>query len=414
MPQSKLSEPQTTPQGESRRWPAWLASLLFFLCLDIGGGTFYFRLTPENVGNAQCRAKSPLYHHDLKRGCAGWTSWGSAVHRIYTNSLGFKDSSTREVPLASAAWRVILIGDSFTEGIGYPYEDTFAGILRARLEPRGVDVLNAAVSSYSPVIYYRKLKYLVEDEKLDVDEVIVFLDISDIEDEARHYELNADGNVVDQSVEAVKRFDPSEPPPPLKGMERFKRMLREHSLLAGFAGRLRDHMRADREQKLAPGGTGPLGPWSTTLAKPRGNWTHDADAFADYGETGLRQAGRSMDLLRDLLQRHGIYLTVVVYPWPNQIAARDRDSIQVRYWKDWAASRGAGFIDLFGLFMDGRAATAVIPAYFIAGDIHFNAEGHQRVAEAVMRQINPGRRPLGPAPPKVEGGDRSHAVSDGH
>jgi len=129
-----------------RWWSMVLLSLLLFVFLDFTVGTLVFRFAPYKPDNRLYRQLSPICHHELKPNAAAWASWGPYRYRIYTNSLGFKDAAVREVPLASDAWRVVLMGDSFTEGLGYAYEDTFAGILHARLAPRGIDVLNAGVS----------------------------------------------------------------------------------------------------------------------------------------------------------------------------------------------------------------------------------------------------------------------------
>jgi hypothetical protein len=53
---------------------------------------------------------------------------------VFTDSLGFKDASRRAVPDRR---RILFIGDSFTEGVGLPYEQTFVGLFaRARCESR--------------------------------------------------------------------------------------------------------------------------------------------------------------------------------------------------------------------------------------------------------------------------------------
>ena len=103
-----------------------------------------------------------------------------------TNSLGFKDSQSRTVPLKKNNPRILLIGDSFTEGIGYAHNDTFAGILEKKLETKNIEVFNAGVSSYSPIIYLRKTQFLI-DKGFEFDHLAVFIDISGIEDEAKNY-----------------------------------------------------------------------------------------------------------------------------------------------------------------------------------------------------------------------------------
>jgi hypothetical protein len=242
------------------------------------------------------------------------------------------------------------------------------------------------------VIYYRKLEYLVEDVKLDVDEAIVFLDISDIEDEARHYTLDESGNVVDQDARATERFHP--PPPPTTWAERWKHGLAAHSLTVRVAVAIRDRLEA---APPASDDGDPLAPWAKPLAAERGNWTHDAKAFAAYGERGLERAARSMERLLEL----GIPLTVVVYPWPNQVAAGDRESKQVTYWRAWTAEHGVAFIDLFGEFIDGSEPARAIAANYIPGDTHFNPAGNLRVAEGVLRHLDTARRPLAALPTRV-------------
>jgi len=77
----------------------------------------------------------------------------------------------------------------------------------------------------------------------------------------------------------------------------------------------------------------------------------------------------------------------------------DRDSIQVRYWRRWAEVHQVTFVDLFREFIDGRDPATVIPEYFIEGDVHFNAAGHRRVAEALLRRLDQEHRWLQPPSP---------------
>src|SRR5207302_984891 len=77
---------------------------------------------------------------------------------------------------------------SFTEGIGSDFDESFAGLLQraGRMRSDPIEFLNAGVLSYSPVVYYQKTKFLIE-AGLQFDELVVFIDISDIHDEATTY-----------------------------------------------------------------------------------------------------------------------------------------------------------------------------------------------------------------------------------
>jgi len=96
-----------------------------------------------------------------------------------------------------------------------------------------------------------------------------------------------------------------------------------------------------------------------------------------------------------LLRRRGIPLTVVVYPWPQQRQWNDRNSLQVRYWREWANRERVEFIKLFGAFFEAvdRLGTAeAIAQHFISGDMHWNASGHRLVTEILRRRLIPIRR----------------------
>ena len=60
---------------------------------------------------------------------------------------------------------------------------------------QGRAVWNLGVMSFSPVIYYRKIKAAAEKLGLTPTEVYVFLDLSDIMDEAIVYRVGDGGNI---------------------------------------------------------------------------------------------------------------------------------------------------------------------------------------------------------------------------
>jgi lysophospholipase L1-like esterase len=97
-----------------------------------------------------------------------------------------------------------------------------------------------------------------------------------------------------------------------------------------------------------------------------------------------------MDQLHALLARHHIELTLVVYPWPDQVMHHDIDSVHVRLWAEWAAGHGVRFINLFPDFIrDGQDPKAVIAEYYIEGDVHFNEKGYQIVGRRLIEELQP-------------------------
>ncbi len=309
--------------------------------------------------------ESPIYHHDLipNKSVDGVT-WGDRAYSVHTNSLGFRDSIVRDVPLKASRRRIVFIGDSYTFGIGVDYDQTFVGKLAAELSKTGTEVLNAGVVSYSPSIYYRKIRYLIEKRGLRFDELVVFLDISDVQDEAEVYYIDETGGVR-TSADAQSRYHA------VAGRSNWWypvfAWIRDNSVIFHVTW---THARSYFD---------PL-----PIDYRRSKWTVDKKLFDEFGRRGLESMRSSMDSLLDALRRHGITMTIVVYPWPDQIWYRDRESIVVSYWKQWAEEHRARFVNLFPVFLHYENPEQCINKYFITGDTHWNEAGHSIVAQEFM------------------------------
>ena len=169
---------------------------IIYICIDI----LFFSLLPKNLkseiyNNRAHRIKSYYYHHDLRPMASFYDSWGYERYKIFTNNLGFKDSSNREVQFKNR--NILFIGDSFTEGVGLKYEDTYVGIIDKELRSKNIDleVLNAGVQSYSTSIYLSKIYHLLNRKKLPISDIVIMVSGGDIFDDSYKY-LEIDDNFV--------------------------------------------------------------------------------------------------------------------------------------------------------------------------------------------------------------------------
>ena len=169
---------------------------IIYICIDI----LFFSLLPKNLkseiyNNRAHRIKSYYYHHDLRPMASFYDSWGYERYKIFTNNLGFKDSSNREVQFKNR--NILFIGDSFTEGVGLKYEDTYVGIIDKELRSKNIDleVLNAGVQSYSTSIYLSKIYHLLNRKKLPISDIVIMVSGGDIFDDKYKY-LEIDDNFV--------------------------------------------------------------------------------------------------------------------------------------------------------------------------------------------------------------------------
>jgi len=344
----------------------------------INGYSWNDSLWFKNKVEKRYRIKSDIYHHDLAKNKEIKNArYRNFEYKVYTNSLGFKDKMVRDVPFSADRYRIIFIGDSFTEGVGLNYEDTFVGRIDEELSKKGIEVFNAAVCSYSPTIYWRKIKYLIEDVGLKFNELVVFMDMSDVPDEALYYCLDEDGNVASRdSAEYLERVSGIENGGTASYVKRIlgnlKLAMKDNSILTYFAFmNLRIRLNVFKHQEFAI----------------QTAWSLNKNIYTRFGEKGLKKGALYMDKLNSLLKAHNIKLTVAVYPWPQQVYCNDVDSIQELYWRNWCEKNGVPFIDYFPYFSVGKTAKErnyTINKYYMEGDCHCNKEGHKLIADIFL------------------------------
>lgn len=318
------------------------------------------------------------------------------------------------------------MGDSFTEGIGLPFDQTFVGMVSNSFPD--LRIANLGVVSYSPSIYLSKLKELYK-QGYRFKHVIVFIDIADVYDEANAYDLHHDSVVVDKGEIY-----------PLTGLRLVRRIASRNFPLTGEAwGHLRKLLHDKQPQASAPivvsttAGPSPKPtiksvaqvsasvPTGTTPAPlssqgekppeqaeapflqniydgiylkgyPKSEWTYNTHS-RHYGPTGvignLEKMQREMKALHTLVSEHGATLSVGVYPWPGQILYDVIDSLHVQIWRDFCSSRCLHFYNAFPAFFElseRLGKEAVVNQYYFSGDAHFNALGNKIIAETIVRQ----------------------------
>jgi hypothetical protein len=322
------------------------------------------------------RKPSLFYEHGFLPYLSCEIAWGTK-YRIYTNSFGLIDSSTREVELAPKTDRVMIIGDSFTEGIGVSFDKTFAGIIAEKLKQKNVDLLNAAVVSYSPKLYYLKIKYLL-DRGLKFTHLLIFVDVSDIQDELVYANWEP---ILNKNIEEPLFF-----------------RMHLHLLSSSFLYRyflpcsdlkwvydtfLDKNMRtpanhnANKKVVAIPQEWRQIENWAKDRPHPFG-----ADEYKVWGETGFNLAKENLDMLLDLCKKNSITVQIGIYPWPYMLKDEQARVKYISNWQKYVESRGIGFINLFPAFeKDAGAATK----YYINTDIHWNAQGHALVADYLMK-----------------------------
>ncbi len=363
-----------------------ISNLVLLLMLDITAGLIYKKIngnswyydwkegpTEKNL----LRIKSNIYHHDLAKNANEKDSaWGDTTYTTKTNSLGFRDRINRKIPLKTEKKRLVFIGDSVTEGLGLNYEDTFVGLIENALKEKH-SILNAGVTSYSPIIYWKKIDYLINKVGLQFDELIVYLDVSDIQDEASIYKLNDSGvaSGFKGAVSERKKILQSE-------------LIKENTILWAWLRSLRKKEKPaiPRESIFSKKETQT---YENSINLNRGSWTFDENIYKEYGEKGLNLSAIYMENLLETLKTNDIKMTLAIYPWPDQIFHDNINSKHAVFWENWAKKNKVKFVNHFIDFFLSKnefGAIKTIEKYYILGDVHLNTKGNILIKEYFLSQ----------------------------
>jgi hypothetical protein len=341
------------------------------------------RVTGKGLGCFTVRDMTRVF--GLRPDCSCIRAWGGLRYPLTTNSLGFRDKQIREVPLSDAKPRVLMLGDSFTEGMEV-WDDSFVGQIAANFPQ--YEFLNGGVGGYSPSNYLNTARMALR-EGVNFDEAIVFIDISDAQDEAAFYrDVTASGTV---AIPERHYFDRN-------WYSKLRMNISDHFLLTNYIYELFEKMLVRFGwYHLDRGNNG------NEFDFEKSAWTYrqvsDTQPFetgyAPLGlEGGIAKEKAKMTLLWQELAQRNIPISVVVYPYPAQIIHDTVDSRQVRIWREWCEGKCKRFVTVFPDFFAAKEQCSRLQPgcwylkYFVFGDIHYNAAGNALVTDAVSRSLS--------------------------
>jgi hypothetical protein len=412
-----------------------LVTLIIFILIDLFAGTALLAFARKEGKKDAFRIPHARYHHALQASYEGPAYWGPFEYWLCTNASGMK-SACRDKNLTEKHFDIAFIGDSFTEGVGVTYEDSFVGMV-AKAHPE-LKIANLGVVSYTPTIYLKKLEdYL--NHGYTFKKVIVFVDIGDIMDEALYFE-DAEGNakmtaeiIHPGAVAFIKRNFKKYLPLTYEGLyytkmgsvylSQWARPVSTTPIAAApeplpaatsfsyptpkptsSSPALQEAVATDTPKPEVaanhPAGTSAPAtetknktkePWIYEREFARSAWTYNFDA-PGYGDLGVRRsidkALKQMERVATLLESRGIKLSVGVYPWPAQLLFDREESLQAEMWKKFCEQRCENFYNAFPSFFSAVRATGVdstIVKYYFPGDMHFGKEGNALVADTILR-----------------------------
>ena len=358
---------------------------ILFITLDFIY-SFYVRqsfIIPDFLGGNEriLRIENTIFHNTFAPSIDIQLKWGSKNYRTCTDPSGFK-SKCINLNNMRTHFDVAFIGDSFTEAIGMPYEKSFVGIFD-QSNPT-LKVANFAVSSYSPSIYLRKIKWLLENDYY-FKHLYVFVDISDYEEENVTYINDIYGNVIPKNSHKLLP-------------QNLKIFIRENFYLSIFLyEQLRFKLLGSLPSNFIDEGFSVLNKKNSTLPTTVLSSIDNNSATTVYSQDNkyIEKAITKMIKLHELLNSSGINLSIAIYPTGHQLKKSETNKIifdtHRKIWNEFCKNRCKNFIDIFPTFsklIKNHGIKKIHEKYFLIGDKHFNFIGNKVVFDVIDQSKN--------------------------
>lgn len=348
----------------------------FFFGKKILIHTFDKKIENKLKNSISIGTKNKYYHHSINKNLNTITQYNIFQYKVCTNSFGMRSNCKNLYN--EKFYDIMFIGDSFTFGVGLNYEDTFVGLLENSIDKK---IGNLGVQSYSPTLYYLKVKKFIED-KFKFNELVVFVDISDIEDEVirknihqkllnneskKNIKIQSESNDQDQNINDQDQNIKSSISKIFPLFHRFLFEIKYFDL--------------------------PQPKYRYLYSYKRSAWTYNPNLKEYDVEFGVSQSIQSMNLLYELLKENNIKLSLAVYPYPNSLLYDKKYSTQVKIWENFCLEKCFKFYNIFNNFYDNKEKLSkkesleLIKKYYLKGDMHFNKLGNMLIYKELSNNI---------------------------
>ena len=357
--------------------------LTVFLSIFIFFDILFMFLLPIEIKNKiydrkSHKIKSYYYHHDLRPNARWIENWGYQNAEIFTNNLGFKDRKIQNIDFKKH--NILFIGDSFTEGVGVEYQNTFVGKIEDKINLSSSDheVLNAGVVSYSPIVILSKLNYLINIKNYPITKVFVVICNGDIHDDLYRYNEINEKYVVSHNdflnIKILVDFNNF-----IKSNTITYQFIKRITPISNFFEELTTDMpdfnKYDLNKIL-----------SILNNKADQKHVHNKNEFEKWGKLGLENSRNYIIQIKKLLSEKNIDLTLIYLEEPIFMLNSIDSGIYKKFWSDVALENKFDFIFVEDFHKNENDKFKIYKELFFIGDNHFNDKGNGVVAEEIIRK----------------------------
>tara|TARA_B100001173_G_scaffold293912_1_gene287375 strand:- start:342 stop:1484 length:1143 start_codon:yes stop_codon:yes gene_type:complete len=363
---------------------------IVFLTIDfIFTKLIFSKLLIKNLENIYSqdldnRIPNKDYKYTFNNNVEFLSKYKDSIYKIHTNDLGFRDFSSSDLDRSQEY--IILIGDSFVEGVGLNYNETIGHKLNKANE--NYFFLNAGVSSYSPYIYNKKVKTILKNnENLKVKKVLLFLDKSDpIDDFNNNYhKLTGKFSTINKTPEYKKNLS-----------ERFIVFFILKKLNNFVEENLRSLKYRYQLSNITNKNFFSFTQNQVNAFKSIGNrksissWYTNKKKWNDETKNKFMFSIKQIEDLHTYLETLNIELVVVLYPWAYELFDQNVAKIYEEFTTKKLLEINIKTLSCYKIFQKENILNQLefIGQAFQLADIHYNNFGNQVLSSCIIKNLN--------------------------
>ena len=322
--------------------------------------------------------KSIKFHHSIAPEINVYELWGKKKYKIKTNELSMRINENEDLKIDRQKDYVGFIGDSFVYGSGVDYNDHFISML----ENKNYNFLNLGYVSYSPSIYFKRLEHLIKNEKIKFKTIFLFIDHSDIQDEAHFYREDNSGNIVrkwlnDDDVKSKNR------------KYKIKNYFKQNSFIFKLYENISAPKISDNAKECLKNNQDNIN-YKKYLDNNRFGYGYlSTIQNNEWVKLGISKSIKYLDKIKILSKIYDFNLIIVNYPSALEVIDKihSEESKHFIFLKKWSSENNVKFIDTRDYFLNENNINDYL-SNFIECDAHWNKKGQKIISQNINRALN--------------------------
>ena len=317
------------------------------------------------------------FFYELKKNCRSKYRFKKSfpIVEVITDEMGLRVGK-KSLTKKNDKKNIFIFGDSFTYGVGIEYEKTFVGLLEKDLSL--YNIYNFAVSSYSPSVYLFQLEQSLK-KNIIPEKILIFLDLTDLLDEATRWDYNETGNIKLQDNLLYKSS---------KKRERF--LKKNFKMLNNISSYINYFLRDIRERANIK-----LNNKRKIKTSIQGSFTYTDINFLDkrYWEKenfllGEKILKKRLSQISNIAKRNNIEFYLIIYPWAETLEFGQKTFNWSEYAKSICSNNNCKLIDAIPDFLKYKNDNFdwSRELYFL-NDEHFNEKGAYLLYSSVIKNL---------------------------